>query len=191
MERYRDLLALTPRLAVRPLAWGDYVPWLAGYQGRGPSRSPYDEGWFDPSELTEEWFVRRLKDWAKWAAADRCYPLAIVSREDGRIFGECDITTHMREDFQYGRVGYAIHNQYWGHGYATEALKALLHIGFCQLDFHRLEAHINLGNHASQRVARKAGMTFECVRRGFILEHGRWTDHEVYAAIAGEKGTEP
>ncbi len=48
------------------------------------------------------------------------------------------------------------------------------------LHLHRLEAHVNLDNPASKRVLEKAGFSFECVRKGFILENGVWTDQEVW-----------
>lgn len=81
---------------------------------------------------------------------------------------------------EYASIGYSILDQHWGNGYGTETLKALIQIGFDDLDFHRLEAHINTDNFASKRVALKAGMEFECVRKGFIFEYGEWTDNEIY-----------
>ncbi len=84
------------------------------------------------------------------------------------------------EDFQYAHIGYAIHNNFWGQGYATETIQTLTRIGFQQLGLHRLEAHVNLDNPASKRALLKAGYQFEGIRKGFILEDDVWTDNEIY-----------
>ena len=55
-------------------------------------------------------------------------------------------------------VGYLIHPDYQGKGYATETLKAIINeIG--QMGFKRLTAGYFIENKASQRVMEKAGMT--------------------------------
>lgn len=71
---------------------------------------------------------------------------------NGASVGYCDITTHMREDFQYARIGYTIFNQFWQQGYAKEAIHAIVQIGFEDLNFHRLEVHINKDNDISKRL---------------------------------------
>ena len=104
----------------------------------------------------------------------------LFRREDGRAVGYGDITTMFREDFQFAKIGYTIHNPWWGRGYGTQCAALLVKIGFEQLNFHRLEAHINVDNPASKAVARKNGFQLECVRKGFILEDGVWRDQEIY-----------
>lgn len=91
-----------------------------------------------------------------------------------------DIATLARADFQWGSFGYTIHNQYWRKGYGKEAVSEALHIAFEHLKFHRIEAHINLDNIPSKKLAESVGMAFECVRKGFIYENDEWTDHFVY-----------
>ena len=66
----------------------------------------------------------------------------------------CDITTQFREEFLYAKIGYTIHNHYWGMGYATQCVELLIKIGFEQLNFHSLEAHVNLAPPAPPAVLR-------------------------------------
>jgi [ribosomal protein S5]-alanine N-acetyltransferase len=56
-----------------------------------------------------------------------------------------------------------------------------LNMAFTKLNFHRIEAHINLDNTPSMKLAESVGMEFECVRKGFIFENGEWTDHLIYS----------
>ncbi len=91
-----------------------------------------------------------------------------------------DFSTIARDEFQWGRIGYTIHNQYWRKDYGKEAVKEAFNIAFTHLDFHRIEAHINIDNTPSIRLAESVGMQFECIRKGFIYEFDEWTDNLIY-----------
>ncbi len=52
-------------------------------------------------------------------------------------------------------MGYMVHPDYWGQGYAPEACRAALALGFEELGYDRVELWINEANIASQRVAQK------------------------------------
>jgi len=60
-------------------------------------------------------------------------------------------------------LGYVISRPYWGKGYATEALSALIELCFKKLEMNRFEAYHYVGNEASGRVMAKCGMKFEGV----------------------------
>ena len=170
----------TKRLIVRPLAPGDYAEWLEGFNGRSPSRHAYDPGRLDMEGCTEPWFSELVDNHQRLAKEDIAHVFGVFRKEDGRHLGMVDFSTLARQEFQWGRVGYTIHNQYWQQGYGKEAVKEALHIAFTELGFHRIEAHINLDNEASARLAEGAGMAFECVRKAFIFEGGEWIDHLIY-----------
>ncbi|MGJ5711452.1 GNAT family N-acetyltransferase, partial [Staphylococcus equorum] len=91
-----------------------------------------------------------------------------------------DIKNLSRDNFQWAEIGYFIHNQYWNQGFAYEAVTELVKQARDTLHFHRLEAHINIDNVPSIVLIEKVGFQFECVRKGFIFENGKWTDHYVY-----------
>lgn len=170
----------TERLVLRFLEPEDLPMFAAGYAEDLPPQNRFDEGGFSVDFMTEDWYAALLARRREEAVRDYSYMLNIFRKADGVSLGECNITPHYREEFQYARIGYTLHNRYWGQGYATEAVKALVRLGFEQLNLHRLEAHVNLDNPASKRVLLKAGFQFECVRKGFILEDGVWTDNEIY-----------
>lgn len=180
MIKYLDICKETNRLQIRPLNMDDYKTWLEGFNGQAPSKTKFDEGWFDTSFLTEEWFKNKLQEREELGKKDYSYMLNIFSKINGSSVGYCDITTHMREDFQYARIGYTIFNQFWQQGYAKEAIHAIVQIGFEDLNFHRLEAHINIDNDISKKVVLSAGFKFECIREKFIMEDGSWVDNEIY-----------
>lgn len=180
LKDYKNILFMSERLVIRPLNRKDYKQWLKGFQDQLEAQSKFDEGYFDTEFMNREWYRKHLLKCDKFANEDKHYFMHIFRKIDNVALGTCDISTHLRGEFQCARVGYTIFNQHWGHGYASEALGCLIAIGFDDLHFHRLEAHINLDNELSKQVAIKAGMRLECVRKAFILEEGQWCDNEIY-----------
>ncbi|NDI33976.1 GNAT family N-acetyltransferase [Chengkuizengella sediminis] len=175
-----DYLSETKRLFIRPLQERDYKNWLNEFNNRLPSQHKYDVGRIDMSECTREWFTNLVENHQQIAINDIAHVFAVFRKDDGKHLGTVDFSTLARGDFQWARIGYTIHNQYWQKGYGKEAVSEALHIAFKKLNFHRVEAHINLDNSASIHLAKSVGMEFECIRKGFIFEHDEWTDHRVY-----------
>lgn len=170
----------TERLIVRMLKKEDYQNWLTEFESRNPSQHRHDDGKMDMSECTEEWFVKLIAKHREQAEKDIAYIFGVFRKSDNRHIGMIDLSPLERMDFQWGRIGYTIHNQHWRMGYGKEAVKAALRIAHKDLGFHRIEAHINVDNTASMKLAESAGMKFECKREGFIFEFGEWTDNLIY-----------
>jgi RimJ/RimL family protein N-acetyltransferase len=55
-------------------------------------------------------------------------------------------------------LGYALSPAYWGHGYATEAARALIQYAFQEMKLPRLLAETSEENTRSQNVMRRLGM---------------------------------
>ena len=81
------------------------------------------------------------------------------------------------------RLGYALGRDYWGNGYMTEALTAVLRHLF-SLGYNRVEANHYIENPASGRVMEKAGMQYEgLIRDGGKDGTGRLRDVKQYAIL--------
>jgi RimJ/RimL family protein N-acetyltransferase len=111
--------------------------------------------------------------------------LAAVLRESGELVG--DVTLFWRsEQHRQGEVGYILHPAHGGGGYATEATRALMRVGFEDLGLHRVYGRLDARNTASARVLERAGMR----REAHFVENerlkGEWTDELVYAMLARE-----
>ena len=63
-------------------------------------------------------------------------------------------------------VAWRLHSRYWGHGYATEAARAVIEDGFTRLGLTEILALTALPNIPSQRVMERLGMT-----RTFEFDH--------------------
>lgn len=85
-----------------------------------------------------------------------------------------------------GEIGYVIHPDHAGHGYATEAARLMVRLGFEELKLHRIVGRIDGRNAASARVLQHLGMR----REAYFVQNewvkGEWTDEAVYAILADE-----
>ena len=70
-------------------------------------------------------------------------------------------------NYRIAEIWYKIHPTYWTQGYATEALKKILDVGFIDLKLHRIEAGCAVENEASIKVLEKSGMTREGEKERF------------------------
>ena len=110
------------------------------------------------------------------------FDLAAVLRAEDQLIGSCGLTVSNPASRQ-GWVEYCFNRTYWRHGYATEAVRAILALGFQELDLHRVVATCDPRNVGSWRVLAKAGMR----REGHLLEErwqkGEWRDSYLYAIL--------
>ncbi len=67
-------------------------------------------------------------------------------------------------------VAYELAPRAWGHGYATEAARALIEYGFGELHLRRVVALILPDNARSRNVASKCGLTLEGPGRFYGLD---------------------
>lgn len=77
-------------------------------------------------------------------------------------------------------VGYWLGEDFWGRGFATEALASFTEYVFAQFPFERLEAWVFSSNPASGRVLEKAGYEYEATLRQSVFKEGRFLDSHVY-----------
>ncbi|MGG3522947.1 GNAT family protein [Bacillus pseudomycoides] len=170
----------TERLMIRPVLKEDYISWYEGFHNRLPSQYKYDDGYRDMSSSTKEWFAEWIRGFDESAKRDEMYVLGVFRKEDGANVGKVELITILRMDYQWAMIGYSIHNQYGKMGYGLESVRAAMDLFFDHLKFHRIELHINVDNEPSIRLAERAGFVFECTRKAFSLENGKWTDYLIY-----------
>jgi [ribosomal protein S5]-alanine N-acetyltransferase len=86
------------------------------------------------------------------------YTLAVVLKSDNSLIGSCSIA-NVTDDSIETALGWHYGVKYWGNGYATEAARALLYIGFAIGRAAEIYADCFADNFASIRVMEKIGMT--------------------------------
>jgi RimJ/RimL family protein N-acetyltransferase len=111
--------------------------------------------------------------------------LAVVVRETGAMVGEVCLTWRSAEHRQ-AEVGFVIHPDHQGSGYAAEATRAVLALGFDTCGFHRIRGSTDPRNLASCRLMERLGMR----REAHLVENewfkGAWGDEVIYAMLDRE-----
>ncbi len=137
----------TKRLILRPLEDGDRDA-LIRMAKDDRIRQTYMLPDFATSEQ-EDAFFRRMKDISR---SDEHFLYGISL--NGVLIG---IINDCMLDGTEAELGYFISPEYWGHGYASEALLALISELF-RLGYSRVMTGYFEGNEASRRVMEKCGM---------------------------------
>jgi RimJ/RimL family protein N-acetyltransferase len=172
----------TERLLLRPFEPGDLDALVAIHGNPDVVRFLY-AGVRDREELRPV-----LEEKAQRTVLDRegdSLNLAAVHAETGALVGDM-VLFWRSEEHRMGEVGYIFDPAHQGHGYATEASRAMLRIGFEDLGLHRIVGRLDGRNTASARVLERLGMR----REAHLVENecvkGEWTDEVVYAMLDRE-----
>jgi 3-dehydroquinate dehydratase/shikimate dehydrogenase len=88
---------------------------------------------------------------------------AVVERESGRTLGFAGLSHPLWFPHEAERVevGWRLHPDAWGRGFATEASTAAVVIGFTDLGLDALVSYIHVANARSRAVSRRLGMELE------------------------------
>jgi RimJ/RimL family protein N-acetyltransferase len=111
--------------------------------------------------------------------------LAGFDDETGRLVGEFVLILRSVQH-RGAEVGYVLHPDFQGRGFATEGARHMLGIAFDDLELHRVIARLDSRNHPSAAVLRRLGMRHEA----HLVENewfkGEWTDEDDFALLRKE-----
>lgn len=111
--------------------------------------------------------------------------LAVTRRADDALVGEVLLKIASRAALQ-AEVGYIFHPDFAGQGYATEAVSAMLGLGFEALGCHRIFARLDALNAGSVGVVERLGLR----REAHLIQNDRfngvWGDEYIYAMLGSE-----
>jgi ribosomal-protein-alanine N-acetyltransferase len=124
---------------------------------------------------------RLVHDFIGWQHEQprRKFQLAILLQTTHLLIGTCGIRKATAQA-QEAELGYELHPDYWGHGYATEAARSLLAFGFQTLRLQRVWAECLTENTGSVRVLERLGMRQQRFLRQHTFLKNRWWDSLVY-----------
>jgi RimJ/RimL family protein N-acetyltransferase len=182
VELRPDYPVATDRLRLRPLTSADAEA-LRSY------RSLEDVCRFVPfNPMSREAIAERLQGmWSRTAivAEGEALTLGVELAETGRLIGDVMLFFSSAEH-RGGELGWVLDPRHSGHGYATEATHALMHLAFDQLGLHRVTARVDSRNDASLRLAARLGMRREAhlIRNEWFK--GEWSDEIDLALLEDE-----
>ena len=177
-----DYPITTGRLRLRPFSRGD-VDAVYSYRSR-PDVAEFLYDFPMSHEECAEAVRIRAGQLAFSGEGDKIL-LAVERRDDGRVIGEVSLIWRSVAD-QQAELGYILHPDAHGRGYATEAAAALLAFGFDVVGLHRVYARCDARNAASAKVMQRLGMRQEAHFREHTQVKGRWDEEVLCAILASE-----
>ncbi len=170
----------TPRLTLRPMSMRDAADIYA--YSRDPEVARHVL-WDAHQSLNESKAYLRfiLKQYRDGTPSS----YGIVLNATGRLVGTIGFMWYNQEN-NAAEVGYSLARSLWNNGLMTEALSAVIDMGFNELNLHRIEAQHESVNPASGRVMEKCGMRHEGRLRGRIFNKGKFVDVELYAILRSD-----
>lgn len=108
---------------------------------------------------------------------------AIVRRADGVLLGSAGLVPDgARENPRARMLGYSLGYEHWGHGYMTEAVRAVLAHSFGAMGLDLISANCYPDNVRSRRVLEKCGFQYEgTLRQAELLYDGSVRDHVMFS----------
>jgi ribosomal-protein-alanine N-acetyltransferase len=171
---------ITTRLLLREFVEGDYLalrdldsrPELHTYErelpGEAETRNTLDE------------FIRNQREEPRTT-----FKFAITIPPNESAMGILKLSKEW-EAIREWEIGWAVHPEEWGKGYAGEAARGVMDWAFKELNVHRIVAFCHAGNSASVRVMEKLGMHLDGRLRETRWLGGSWWDEFVYSILEKE-----
>ncbi len=170
----------TERLVLRDFDLDDFKAFFA------TTNDPEYHQFYSEHEMSREFWAEIFERILSGThAPDRTsYQLAVCLR-NGELIGTCGVRM---EDMEHGQAsfGCAVGRPFWGQGYALEAARRVVTLGFALLPIHRLYAETLAANTRARALAERLGMRLEGHLREQKFFRHRWWDTVIYALLEDE-----
>jgi RimJ/RimL family protein N-acetyltransferase len=110
--------------------------------------------------------------------------------DPGRVMGHVYFTIKSVAN-STAEIGFALHPDFGGQGYMSEAASAVLEIAFRELGLHRVMAELDPRNTRSVALCKRLGMREEAHFVEDLWSKGEWGDTGIYAILDREWAERP
>jgi [ribosomal protein S5]-alanine N-acetyltransferase len=168
---------ITQRLVLREFRQNDFDA-IRDYESHPETHR------FEKTIPNDEAIETRLNQIVAWSHEHprSQYCFAITFQPENIVRGQVSLSLNI-SDIREWEIGWKVHYNYWGNGYATEAANCVLAFAFNDLHAHRVVAFCNVQHAASVRVMNKIGMLQDGRLRETRWWNGAWQDEFVYAIL--------
>jgi ribosomal-protein-alanine N-acetyltransferase len=172
----------TPRLVLREFTAEDWATTHA-YQ-----QDPRYLRYYDRDEVTERQTQAFIYSFILWQGEQPRIrtQLAITLAGSGELVGNVGLRRE-EPDAPMADLGYELSPTHWGRGFATEAARAVVDMGFGTWErLYRIHAHCIAENEPSARVLTRIGLRHEARLRDHQYFKGRFWDVSLFGLMRDE-----
>ncbi|MFB7285968.1 GNAT family N-acetyltransferase [Actinacidiphila glaucinigra] len=139
-----------------------------------------DDGYAQPLAQVR----KRMEERPRNAYGDVLHGIEV--QEDGRLIGLVRLRDAEPETGCAELDIYLGEKEYWGRGYATDAMRTMCRYGFEKMRLHKISLTVVTENEAAHHVYRKVGFVDEGRLRQVFRRDGRWYDMFTMGLLEGE-----
>ena len=171
----------TNRLYLRPFKYGDDDDMLKHWVSDPKTQSMLSE----PTYSTKKEVRKLLDEYISSYKNDDYYRWAVVEKASLACIGQIAIYL-VSNNHHWCEIEYCISGQFRRKGYATEAIKSIIDLGFGRVNFHKVQAYHREINVASKGVIEKCGFKYEGTLRDYFYTDGKYVSRCFYSMLKSE-----
>ena len=126
-------------------------------------------------------YTKKDAEWWKKTGSKANNSVTKVIEYRGELIGTVGITPQTGWKEHSAEIGYWIGEEYWGKGFATEALRMMSDLAFSTMNYKKIFAPVLGPNKASIRVLEKNGYCLEGILKHEVFKAGNYFDGYYYA----------
>jgi len=155
----------TDRLILRPFSKQDTNNVFLGWES-DPDVAKY-MFWCSHNDInkTKEWISFEMEQ----IQSDKWFRWAVIVKDTNKLIGT--VIIYFEEEYNLYEVGYNLGKEHWGHGYTTEAMKAVVEYAQNTLGVKELVGRYAKENPASGRILKKLGFVY-CKNIPYMANEG-------------------
>jgi [ribosomal protein S5]-alanine N-acetyltransferase len=146
----------TPRLLFREISLSDFGTWLKFFENPETSKHWAEEK-ETPNAACKKWYARQQERYENNLGGMN----ALIEKSSGQLVGHCGLSVQTVDEVTELEIGYSLLPEFWGKGFAIEAVQKCKEYAFENNLTTSLISIISLSNLPSQKVATKNRMSIE------------------------------
>jgi [ribosomal protein S5]-alanine N-acetyltransferase len=184
--RRKQVAIETDRMTLRLPKAADHAEWVRLRQASAGFLKPWEPTW-SRDHLSRKSFSTRVYAAQRSVLSGAGLPLFLIRRSDRRLLGAITLDNIQRGPSQAGTLGYWVGQEFARQGFMREAVEAVVHYAFQELELSRIQAGCLPENMASRGVLEKTGFKYEGVAQSYLQIAGRWRTHVLYANLRNDR----
>lgn len=132
---------------------------------------------------TREQVAAKIKTWM--VGEPQSIVAAVTLKQSGALIGDV-VLLHRDSEARQAEIGFSFNPAFAGQGYATEAVRAVLEVGFGPFNLHRIFGRCDARNEPSWRLMQRVGMRREAHFCEHTIFKGDWNEEFYYALLSTE-----
>ncbi len=174
----------TERLTLRPPQNRDHEEWAQLRETSQNFLKPWEPLW-EEDHLSRSSFNNRVKWARKSIVAQTAFPFMLI--KENTIIGAITLDHVRGAPSRSGIVGFWVGKEYARNGYMKEALEAVVHFAFEEINISRIEASCLPTNKASRGLLEVSGFKYEGIAQSYLEIAGKWQNHVIYANLRSDR----